>query len=305
MTRILITGASGLLGLNLALQAQAEGYEVVGWANDSFVQHAPFTIHQVNLLEMDKIASRVAAVNPDLVIHCAALASLEGSEADPDLASMLNGEVPGVIALGAQQNDIKMIHISTDAVFDGIKGGYTEEDPPSPLNQYAQTKLAGEYAVQKAYPQAIVARVNFYGWSLSGKRSLAEFFYTNLSASSPVNGFSDVFFCPLFTEQLGATLFEMAQSGLKGLYHVLSSESLSKYEFGIRLAQLFGFDCELISPISIKDAGLKAVRSPNMTLSVAKIEHDLGHAMPGQGECLESLYQSFNAGLPGKIQACR
>jgi len=304
MTRLLITGASGLLGLNLALIAHALGYEVVGWANDSFMLQAQFPVLQVNLLDTAQIRGRIQEINPGMIIHCAALASLEGSEADPELAKRLNAEVPGEIARVALEHDIKMIHISTDAVFDGKRGGYIEADTPSPINVYAQTKLEGEQAVSSANKEAIIARVNFYGWSLSGKRSLAEFFYNNLSQNIAVNGFKDVFFCPLYTRQLGQTLFEMAGKGLRGLYHVLSSEILSKYEFGVTLARKFGFDDKLVNPITLNESGLTVTRSPNMTLNVEKLQRDLGHSMPGQDECLESLYRDYLAGLPGQIKAC-
>jgi len=216
----------------------------------------------------------------------------------------LNAEVPGEIARAAYEHDIKMIHISTDSVFDGKRGGYSELDTPSPLNVYAQTKLVGEYAVSSANKEAIIARVNFYGWSLSGKRSLVEFFFNNLSQNIKVNGFKDVFFCPLYTRQLGETLLEMAGKGLKGLYHVLSSEALSKYDFGVKIARKFGFDEQLVNSILLSESGLTTTRSPNMTLSVEKLQRDLGHVMPGQDECLDSLYKDYLAGLPGQIKAC-
>jgi dTDP-4-dehydrorhamnose reductase len=304
MTRLLITGASGLLGLNLALTAHALGYDVVGWANDSFMLHAQFPVLQVNLLDTDQIRSRILEVSPSLIIHCAALASLEGSEADPELARRLNAEVPGEIARVTFEHEIKMIHISTDSVFDGKRGGYSETDTPSPLNVYAQTKLEGEYAVSSANKEAIIARVNFYGWSLSGRRSLVEFFFNNLSQNIKVNGFKDVFFCPLYTRQLGETLLDMTIKGLSGLYHVLSSEALSKYDFGVKIARKFGFDNQLVNPILLSESGLTATRSPNMNLSVEKIQRDLGHVMPGQDECLDNLYNDYLAGLPGQIKAC-
>jgi dTDP-4-dehydrorhamnose reductase len=304
MTRLLITGASGLLGLNLALMAHALGYDVVGCANDSFMLHAQFPVLQVNLLDTDQIRGRILELNPSLIIHCAALASLEGSEADPELAKRLNAEVPGEIARVTFEHDIKMIHISTDSVFDGKRGGYSETDTPSPLNVYAQTKLEGEYAVSSANKEAIIARVNFYGWSLGGKRSLVEFFFNNLSQNIKANGFKDVFFCPLYTRQLGLTLLEMASKSLAGLYHVLSSEALSKYDFGVKIARKFGFDDQLVNPILLSESGLTATRSHNMTLNVDKLQRDLGHTMPGQDECLDSLYKDYLAGLPGQIKTC-
>ena len=126
-----------------------------------------------------------------------------------------NAELPGRIAEVCAQRGISLIHISTDAVFSGEKSGaYSETDEPSPRSVYARTKLAGEAAVLQAYPQATVARVNFYGWSLSGRRSLAEFFVNNLSRGATVNGFTDVTFCPMFVNHLSAILIKMLSADL-------------------------------------------------------------------------------------------
>ncbi len=304
MTRLLITGASGLLGLNLALQASGLGYDVTGWVNDTHLSQAPFHVEQVNLLAKDQIKQRTQAISPELIIHCAALANLEAAEADPDLASQLNSDVPGIIAEIASKQNIQFIHISTDAVFDGQQSAYCEGDNPSPVSVYARTKLEGENAVRDVNPKALIARVNFYGCSLSGSRSLAEFFINALSAKQAIKGFKDVFFRPLYTWHLGDILFEMAERSLQGVYHVLSSELISKYAFGVEIARKFGFAPALITPISIESAGLKAQRSPNLDLTVTKIERDLGHPMPTQDECLTAFYQAFQSGLPGKIKAC-
>ncbi len=302
MTRVLITGASGLLGVNLALQASNLGHDVLGWINDTVLPHAPFTVAQVNLLEKERIEQQINLFAPQLIIHCAALANLEAAEADPELAAQLNREVPGVIAAISAKNDIRLIHISTDAVFDGQRSNYQESDTPSPLSVYARTKLEGENAVRDANPQALIARVNFYGWSLSGTRSLAEFFFNNLSEKNAIRGFKNVFYRPLYIRQLGSLLFELASHSLQGVYHVLSHETTNKYDFAVSLAEKFDFDSSLISPISVADAGLKAVRSPNLDLSVAKIEQDLDHPMPGQDECLDAFYQDYQSGLPGTIR---
>jgi dTDP-4-dehydrorhamnose reductase len=95
------------------------------------------------------------------------------------------------MAKACKTRGVSFVHISTDAVFDGEKDGfYTEEDIPNPLGVYAQSKLAGEQAVTAENSNAIVARVNFYGWSLGGKRSLAEFFHHNLTNNKTISGFT-------------------------------------------------------------------------------------------------------------------
>lgn len=304
MTHLLVTGASGLLGLNLSLLAAVKGFKVTGWVHTRGLKHAPFSIQQVDLCELDSIEVRITEIKPDLIIHCAALANLEAAEADPVLAQRLNVDAAGRLAQIAAEHQINFVHISTDAVFNGQLGAYTEEDKPSPLGVYAQSKLAGELVVQEANPSAVIARVNFYGWSLSGKRSLAEFFFNNLQAGNPIKGFTDVLFCPLYVEQLADILLEMPAKKLHGVYHVLSSESLSKYAFGQAIARRFGFNENLITPISVQNAGLIAQRSLNLTLKVDKLQRNLGYALPKQVEGLEAFYQAYQNDIPKQLRAC-
>ena len=103
------------------------------------------------------------------------------------------------------------------------EGAYTEDDEPNPQGVYSQTKLDGERAVLEVNPQAIIARVNFFGWSLTNRRSLGEFFVNNLSEGKNVNGFTDVIFCPMWVNHLSRTLLEMLEKDLHGLYHVVGA----------------------------------------------------------------------------------
>ncbi len=208
MTRLLITGASGLLGLNLALDA-AGTHEVIG-VDRNTLKSAPFQVIKADLLSRDAVPNILKEANPEAVIHCAALADVDTCESNPDLARRTNTELPAQLADECARRNIRLIHISTDAVFNGQKAGhYSESDQPTPDGVYATTKFQGEKAVLQANPAAIVARVNFYGWSLGGKRSLAEFFVNNLSNGRTVNGFTDVTFCPMLVNHLGKILIQM------------------------------------------------------------------------------------------------
>ncbi len=243
MQRILITGASGLLGVNIALEA-ARNYRVTGISNNrglqtEAIQSKEFRIIKQDLLAPGAVERWLDKLQPDWVIHCAALANLEACEANPELAKQLNSDLPAKLAAHVARGGARFLHVSTDAVFDGRKGDYCETDLPNPLSVYARTKLAGEYAVAAANPQAIIARVNLFGWSLTGKRSLAEFFYYNLKAGKQVMGFTDVYFCPLLANHLGQIFIQMLAGGLSGLYHVVCSQSVSKYTFGQMIAQKF------------------------------------------------------------------
>ena len=301
MTRLLVTGASGLLGANLALLAQKMGYEVLGWSNSRSMVNAPFTTQVVDFLDQQSLARAFQTAQPDALINCAAQANVDAAEQHPQHAFRVNAEAAGELARLAKTANVHMIHISTDAVFDGISGNYTETDTPNPQNTYARSKLAGEQTVAEANPEAAIARVVFYGWSPTGTRSLAEFFYNNLAVGRPVNGFADMFFSPLYVAHLAETLLEMLQKRLNGIYHVFAPESLSKFDFGVRLAREFGLDASLIRRISALDSDLPTRRSLNLGMNTEKLQAALGKSLPGLAEGLRALRADLDSGLRQKL----
>ena len=300
--RLLITGASGLLGINLALETMRE-HDVIG-IDRGKLKSAPFQVLKADILNMDELNSILDSINPDWFINCAALANLEKCEEDPIQARILNTDLPGELAIACEKRNIPFVHLSTDSVFDGTKvGTYTEEDEPSPLGVYSQTKLDGECAVQQVNPQAIIARVNFYGWSLGAKRSLSEFFVNNLSEGKNVNGFTDVIFCPMWVNHLSRTLVEMLEKKLSGLYHVVGAQAMSKYQFGVEIARRFGLRESLITPQSVERSDLTARRSHNLWLSIHKLSTDLGYEIPDFSTGLDGFYTQFRQGYPQKIRS--
>ncbi len=301
MTRLLVTGASGMLGANLALLAQNMGFEVLGWTNSRPMVDAPFATRAVDFSNPEGLARAFEAAQVDAVINCAAQANVDAAEKHPEHAFRVNAEAAGELARMARKANVPIIHLSTDAVFDGTKGDYKETDSPNPQNTYARSKLAGELAVAEANPEAAIARVVFYGWSLTGTRSLAEFFYNNLSAGKPVNGFTDMFFSPLYVGYLANTLLEMLEKHLSGIYHVYSPESLSKYDFGVRLANELGLDASLIRPISALDSDLLTRRSLNLSMNTEKLQSALGKPLSNQAEGLHALHTDLDSGLRQKI----
>ena len=299
--RILVTGASGLLGLNLALEAAHE-HTVFGAANKAPLKSDAFSVLQADLLEPGACQRLLDAAQPDWVIHCAALANIDACEKDPEQARKLNNEVPAKLAEHVARGGARMLHVSTDAVFDGEQGNYTELDTPNPLSVYASTKLEGERGILNANSDAVVARVNLFGWSMTGKRSLAEFFFYNLQSGKRMNGFTDVYFCPLLANDLARVFLKMLSLKLSGLYHVVSSECLTKFDFGQRIAQRFDLDGTLISPLSVYESGLTAARSPRLTLNTNKLTNAMGEKPPSVDSGLDKFYDQFKCGYPDMIK---
>jgi dTDP-4-dehydrorhamnose reductase len=302
MTRLLITGASGLLGINLALEAMHE-HEVIG-VDRGRLKSAPFQVLNADLVHRNTIDPILDGTQPDWLVNCAALANLEECEEYPEHARLINTDMPGELAKSCAHRRIHFIHISTDAVFDGEKKDfYTEEDEPHPLGTYSQTKLDGERAVQNANSEAIITRVNFYGWSLSSKRSLGEFFVNNLVAGRHVNGFTDVIFCPMFVNHTAQILLSMLEKGLSGLYHVVGPQPMSKYQFGIEIAQKFGLRESQIDPKSILLSELTVRRAHNLQLSTHKLSTDLGYELPRFSTGLDEFYTQYQQDYPQKIRS--
>lgn len=301
MARLLVTGASGLLGINLALEAARE-HKVIG-VDRGRLQSAPFQVIKTNFFNTNAFEPMLDSTQPDWVINCAALANLEECEKFPDQARILNTDLPRELATACARRNIKFIHLSTDAVFDGTQeNAYTEDDVPNPQIIYSQTKLDGERAVQAVNPQAIIARVNFFGWSLGGKRSLGEFFVNNLSEGRNVNGFTDVVFCPMWVNHLAQILIAMLEKDLHGLYHVVGAQAMNKYQFGVEVARKFGLRENLIVPQSVETSGLTAKRSHNLWLSIHKLSTDLGREIPAFSTGLDGFYTQFQQGYPQKIR---
>jgi dTDP-4-dehydrorhamnose reductase len=300
--RLLITGAGGLLGMNLALGAMRT-HTVVGLDRGA-LHNAPFDLLQVDLVNAGALVGALHDSRPDAVIHCAAMADVDACERNPTAAWQVNATVPRLIAELCQREAVRLIHISTDAVFDGTASApYGEQDRPSPTSVYARTKAAAEEEVLGAYPAALVARVNFYGWSPTGRRSLAEYFVNSLVAGAEVKGFTDVIFCPMLVTDLGALLLRMLENGLNGLYHAVGPEPMSKYDFGVALARTFGLDSARIIPDTVDAAGLAARRAHNLALSVHKLSTAIREPLPAFSTGLAEFHRQFREGYPQLLRS--
>ena len=299
--RILVTGASGLLGLNLC-QAKAKEHDVVGIVYQTQLENVPFTLISQDLTNKNSLTEIFNQTKPELVINCAAMANVDLCEKYPAEAEEINSKFPSYLARNCAKRTIPFIHISTDAVFDGKKGNYKESDIPNPLSIYAKTKLEGEKRVLDENPAGLIARVNFFGFSITGKRSLAEFFLFNLISGKKMFGIIDILFSPMYVSDLVETLFNMFRKKLTGIYHVVSSDYLSKYDFGLLISKKFNLDASLISPESFLKGNLIAKRSPNLFLDVSKLV-STGIEVPNVALAVDHFYSDYINGLSERIKS--
>ncbi len=206
MTRVLVTGASGLLGSNLILSARPGDDLLAVFATHPIARQGVRCV-QADLAVPGEARRLLSHEMPDWVVHCAAATDIDACERQPAWAMRLNRDMAGYVAEAASEVGAQMVHISTDAVFGSLDAPHDEDEPPSPLNVYGRTKLAGEQAVLAAHPEAAVIRTNIFGWNAQPKLGLAEWFLDRLSRGMPCPGFTDVEFSPILVTDLAGWLW--------------------------------------------------------------------------------------------------
>ncbi len=300
---ILVTGASGFLGANLIFSAVDSGRDVIA-ASRSHALDVPGVRSVVaDLAAPGSAGALLKSTRPDWVVNCAALANVDACEANPEAARQANVELPRAIASACRESGSRLLHISTDSVFDGAGGSYEESDEPRPVNSYAATKLAGESAVLDTLPGAVVLRTNFIGVGPLPGVGLADWIVGRLEQGERVKGFSDVVFSPLLTLALAEIIFSVVDAGLEGLFHASARDACSKFDLARMLAGELGLDGALVDEARMSDAGLAAPRPLNTSLSPALLERTLGRPMPSVADAVKRYAGLRREGFASRFEA--
>ena len=286
--KVLITGASGLLGANLVRHYAAD-YETTGWFATRSVPIAGARMDLIELTDHSSVALELDRLRPDLIIHCAAATNVEWCERNPDLARAINEDATKFLAEKAVEIGAKFIFTSTDSVFDGKTGHYSENDVTGPLNAYAAGKVRSEIVVATVNPDALIIRSYFYGHSPAGNRSLLEWVLVRALAGDPVPGFTDSFFSPISIHDFASALDAAIDAGTSGLLHLGSNNAISKYEFARMVMEAYDCDMSLLRPIKVDDIGLKADRPRNTSLNVQLLESILGKPVSMVAEAVKQI----------------
>ena len=276
--RLLVTGGSGYLGAWVVRLASA-GWDVVA----TYLTHpraTPGVIwHRLDVREAAAVATLLDEVGPAVVVHLAAV--------NPGWRGSFADNVTGTrhVARAAAAHHARLVHISSDVVFDGERGNYVETDPPAPLNPYGRSKARAEEEVRRAGGEAVIVRTSLiYGWRPRIDRHIA-WVIEGLRGGKPVRLFTDEIRCPIWVESLAAAVVELAGLEYVGVLHVAGSQPLSRYEFGTRLLRFYGLNPGPVIPTSSRDSGL--VRPLDCTLDCSRARALLHTELPGVDEVLK------------------
>jgi dTDP-4-dehydrorhamnose reductase len=219
-----------------------------------------------------QVKETIARIHPQVIINTAALSDVDFCEENPDAAFLVNSESVAYFATAAREAGSFLLQVSTDYVFDGEKGSYSELDPPHPVNTYGNSKLQGERAAvfigeglwSIARPSVI------FGWGRPYRPNAATYVFEKLSKHEAVRMVRDQYCSPTFNTNLAAMLVEVAERKIPGILHTAGATRLSRHELALKVADTFGLDKKLVLEATAKEVPWKAKRPKDSSLNVAR-----------------------------------
>ncbi|MFL5321794.1 MAG: dTDP-4-dehydrorhamnose reductase [Myxococcaceae bacterium] len=292
--RFVVTGANGLVGSRLCTLLASRGHEVVGLSRGPRRAEGNFAYASVDLTNGEQIARALKEARPEVVINPAASTDVDGCEKDPASAFAVNVDAVHHLARTSKELGAHLVHVSTDYVYDGDHGPYTEGDLPNPRGNYAITKFAGELAARIHLPNCTIARTAVvYGWPQAAKPNFGSWVVTTLSSGQTIKLFEDQFVSPSLADNVAEMLAELGERKLPGLFHTAGSDVVDRVTFGRAVCELFGFDPKLITPTKLKDLKLASPRPLHSGLNVSKARETLAAKPLPLSEALKRFHSAW------------
>ncbi len=260
MKRLLVTGGSGYLGRQL-VRAAAAAWEVHFTYHQHALEVAGGTGHRLDIRDAMAVDRLGAALRPDAVIHTA-------FSMDPALLdSVIVAGTRHVVAAAGRAN-ARLVHLSSDVIFDGEHGPYTEADAPSPITPYGRAKVEAE-AIATTHPDAAIVRTSLiFGFDPPDART--RWVLDSLQQGNPITLFTDELRCPIYVMDLAAAVLELVAGDYRGILNVAGPQALSRYEFGVLTARAWHVDPAGIIPGRSAESGLVRPRDCRLDISQAR-----------------------------------
>lgn len=275
--RLLIFGSSGFIGGNLALQACQRGWQVVAADKDQLIVDKNIIHKTIDITNPSAVEQVIHETAPTSIINCAALANIDIAEHAPQQARQVNVTGAQAIAAGCASDGIRHVYLSSDAVFDGQNGPYSETDTLNPVNYYGLTKAKGEEAVLSVYPQAAVVRISLVlGFPVDQGNSFLAALKKKLSNGKVVQAPSNEIRTPIDILTLCNCLLELVNIGYSGRLHLGCTESIDRYTLTCKLADALGYPkCMVRSQNAADVQAGRAPRHANGVLDISKAKRVL------------------------------
>ncbi|MCX5855328.1 MAG: SDR family oxidoreductase [Deltaproteobacteria bacterium] len=277
--RVLITGGTGLLGVAIQQSAPTDiqGFSIY-FPERSLPIALPFPILAADVTDMMQMQSVFEWAKPDVVIHTAAIGSVDFAERNREETRKVNVGGTEVVAALCQIFKSRLIYISSNAVFDGRTPFYSETAPVNPINYYGQLKVEAENIVRESsIPWAIVRPILMYGWPYPGERDNPVVWWVrSLEDGKPIKVVDNVFTKPLLAWSCAESVWEVIRQHRTGIYHVAGRDHLSLYQFALKVAEVFDLDTKLITPVPDSYFPGLAPRPRDTSFDTLKMENELG-----------------------------
>jgi len=271
MKKILVTGAFGQLGTSLCKVLSNKSILATGRIITSTEKYRCMELDITNQKNVEEL---IHNYKPNIIIHLAAMTDVDGCEKDPETAFDIN-----VKATENLLNNFrgKFIYISTDYVFDGEAGPYSEDDKVNPVSVYGKTKLYGENLIQESDIDWVILRSNIiFSYNDRTKASFVNWVVNSLKRKQIITVVNDQWNNPTWTNDLANVISMIIEKNISGLYHYGGGDFLNRLEFAKMIASAFSLDRELIKPITTPELNWLAQRPLKSGLYTNKIELDLG-----------------------------
>jgi dTDP-4-dehydrorhamnose reductase len=265
---VLITGVSGLVGAALYEAVASRARNVTGvYLGTPFSTAEKGRFVAADLSRPEELRRIMNGAVPTLVFNCAAMPDIAPCETDPRAARRINADAPALLADVCHEFQARLVHFSTDQVFDGADGMYGETAPVSPVHEYGRTKAGGERAVLDTGADAAVIRLALvYGRSHTGGRSASEKLVRALRAGRTVSLFDNEYRTPVLVDDAARAAVCIAESGHAGIVHVAGPDRVTRHDFGREVAARFGLPADLVQPA--RSPGLQAAPPRPLDLSL-------------------------------------
>ena len=277
--RILIIGSNGMLGQRLSkFYSEASNVELLTSSAEDITFSPNINYEKFDITDKKQVKKIIYSFYPDIIINTAAYTNVDKSEIEKELTWAVNVTGVELIAKYASSIDARVIHISTDYVFDGKSGPYDEKHIPNPIGYYGRSKLAGENALKCGNCDYTILRTNvLYGPAANGRPDFVKWVVNSLKENQNIRIVTDQINNPTYIDDLVRAINKVQEYNKLGVYNIGGPEFLSRYDFTLRIAEYFKLDKNLITPILTEELKQNAKRPLNSGLIILKAESEFGY----------------------------